>query len=371
MDADAWGAEERNRLRRALTSGQRESGSSDRLTGADATHRLGCAIARRDTDAIAALSRDAPSPSSSSPLANLRLALASAAIGMETRHDDRWSAIDRRRVEAAVALGRPARTLQVGSTPFLFEQAIPIITAELNGKSGYFIVDTGAPHSALSQSWCRRNGTHFAPGVDHEVDDGAGRAIAATTVRIETLVAGGVAADVPAIMFNFPGELDVAGILSPLDAFPGVPITLDYVRKRFATGEDGPNGCCVALFWEGGVPLVHAKIADADAILLLDSGAGGELLCESFADRFATTQLIEASTSNAAGMLPIRIGLELPLSIGGQDPRPHSFALMDCAGTGSDTDLIGHDGIVGGGWMAGRRITIDADRLHLRWDDGS
>ena len=42
--------------------------------------------------------------------------------------------------------------------------------------------------------------------------------------------------------------------------------------------------------------------------------------------------------------------------------------MKPCVATGSDTALIGCDGMIGGTWMAGRRLTIDADRLTLRFD---
>ncbi|UYY56989.1 retropepsin-like aspartic protease [Sphingomonas sp. S2-65] len=353
----AWDASDAGRLGEALLHGSAEMSPQHA-----ATHRLGIAIARRDMAAVAALA-DRDAGAFSSPLARLRLARACAAMGIPPTYDERWAAVDRRRVDAAVVLGQAGHGVRPGSAPFLFDQPIPIVEAEVDGKRGYFIVDTGAPHSALSRGWCERSGIRFAPGVAHSVEDGSGREIAATTVRIGSLQAGAAARDVPAILFDFPPGLDVAGILSPLDAFPGAVVTLDYAARRLMIGEDAPAQPGVALYWEGEVPLVHARIAGDDAFLLLDSGAGGELLCEHYAQRFASGPLRDATTANAAGVIAIRTGLALPLAIGGEAARACSFAIKPCATTGSDTSLIGRDGFVGGGWMAGRRITIAADRL--------
>ena len=353
---DAWTASDASRLREALLHAPAEMPAQH-----GATQRLGLAIARRDAAAIAALADEAATLFTT-PLARLRLARACAAMGIQPIYDDRWAAIDRRRVDAAVALGRPARMMRPGSTPFLFDQAIPIVEAALDGKRGYFIVDTGAPHSALSRAWCARNGVSFAQGVAHSVEDGSGREIAAETVRIGLLEAAAAATDVAAILFDFPPGLDVAGILSPLDAFPGASVSLDYAARRLIVGEDAPTLPETPLFWEGEVPLVHARVGGEDAFLLLDSGAGGELLCEQYASRFERGPLGDAVTANAAGSLAIRTGLALPLAIGGEAPRACSFAVKPCATTGSDTSLIGRDGFLGGGWMAGRRITIAPDR---------
>lgn len=354
-DAD-WTPSDRAGLRRSLIGGTRSSRST--------AHRLGEAIARRDDDALRGL------PPAETPLARLRLALARAAAGLEPSPDDAaWPTIDRARCAAARALAAPARVDRAGAAPFLFDQTIPIVEARVNGDArGYFIVDTGAPHTAVSRRWCASNGVPFDGGVAHSVDDHAGSEISAVTTRLRSIDVGAMARDVPAIAFDFPPGLDVAGILSPLDAFPGSAVTLDYAARAMVIGVDAPTTPGVALFWEGGVPLVHARVGGVDAMMLFDTGAGGEVLCADFAARFGTSRLAPATTWTAAGLVPLRLGLVQPLRVGAAPAIATSFAVKPCVTTGSDTALIGRDGMIGGTWMAGRRLTVDADRLTLRFE---
>jgi len=355
-----WTENDRGRLRRSLIDATPPRPTSSPM------HRLGSAVARRDTEALRRISA-APTP-----LARLRLALARAEAGLAPLADDPgWSATDRRRLLAADVLARPSRVDRRGATPFLFDQAIPIVEARVNGDArGYFIVDTGAPHTALSKRWCAANGVALDGGVVHGVDDDAGNEIAAVTTRLRSIAVGAVAVDVPAIAFDFPAGLDVAGILSPLDVFAGEAVTLDYAVRRLAIGDDAAPPSGVPLFWEGGVPLMPARVGGVDAMMLFDTGAGGEVLCARFAERFRTDHLLAATTRTAAGTVPVRLGLIQPLQIGGAAAIETRFAVKPCVATGSDTALIGCDGMIGGTWMAGRRLTIDADRLTL-WFDGA
>ena len=145
-------------------------------------------------------------------------------------------------------------------------------------------------------------------------------------------------------------------------------VTLDYAVRRLAIGRDASTAAGVPLFWEGGVPLMPARVGGIDAMMLFDTGAGGEVLCARFAERFRTDHLLAATTRTAAGTVPVRLGLIQPLQIGGAAAIETRFAVKPCVATGSDTALIGCDGMIGGTWMAGRRLTIDADRLTLRFD---
>lgn len=373
---EEWSAQDRALLR-AVLLGQRPEGALA-VPGdpaRSARRRLGLAIARLDGEAVRALARDPASPLAS---ASDRLRLAYAAAKWDPPTADRllaeagvhWTAEQGRRLRAARALNRPPREVAAGSAALRLEQGLPLVEGVLDRRHrGWFIVDTGAPHSVLSLDWCRRVGAALAEGVAHVVDDGAGGRIEAVATRLDHLEAGGTAGDVPAIAFAFPPGLEVAGILSPLDAFSGLAVTLDYARSSLSVGPEMVAGLGEALAWSDGVPLLPVTVQDRPAFFLLDSGAGGEVLCSGFARTLDIGQGRQAQTLTAAGAVSIEMTGPLAIAVGRAAPRRLPFAVKPCEKIDSLGDPVGQDGILGAGWLAGRALQVDADRRTCRFTD--
>lgn len=165
--------------------------------------------------------------------------------------------------------------------PFLFRQAIPIVEARVGAASGYFIADTGAPHTAISRKWWWESG-FGAPeiGAVQPIGDGAGNHIEAACVRIADFALGDAKAiNVPAVIFDFPEHLEVAGILSPLDAFPGCRAQFDWTSRRLRIHSD-IGGNREPVIWSGGNPLARVKLNEKETFLMIDTGAGHCALCE-------------------------------------------------------------------------------------------
>lgn len=373
---EEWSAQDRALLR-AVLLGHRPEGAlavpGDPARGA--RRRLGLAIARLDGEAVRALARDPASPLVSAS-DRLRLAYAAAkwdppsAEHLLAEAAAHWTAEQGQRLRAALALARPPGEVTSGRTALRLGQGLPLVEGVLARRHrGWFIVDTGAPHSVLSLDWCRRVGLAPAEGVAHVVDDGAGGRIEAVTTRLDRLEAGGTADDVPAIVFAFPSSLEVAGILSPLDAFAGLAVTLDYARSSLSVGPEAVAGPGEALAWSDGVPLLPVTVQDRPAFFLLDSGAGGEVLCSGFARTLDIGQRRQARTLTAAGTLPVEMTGPLAIAVGRAALRRLPFAVKPCEKIDSLGDPVGQDGILGAGWLAGRTLQVDADRRTCRFTD--
>ncbi|MDE1145751.1 MAG: retropepsin-like aspartic protease [Azospirillaceae bacterium] len=253
-------------------------------------------------------------------------------------------------------------------------QALPIVEATVDGQRGVFIVDTGAPHSALSRRWCVDRGLAWNGAVSHPVDDGAGTRIPAEAVRLGHVAAGGQARDVPAVVFDFPPGLAVAGILSPLDVFGGRPVRLDLRARRLVVGEaTGDAGAglpfTAPLHWRGGVPLVAARVAGRPGFLMVDSGAGGVVLCRAYA-RISGLHTPQATTTmSAAGALAVGVGLRAGIAVGGSAEVQADIALKPCRTVGPAAPVLALDGLLGVGWLGGRILDFSRDRLSLGFDE--
>lgn len=389
MPASGWGPRDRDLLRQVLREAMPPGALDEPADPAGtARRRLGLALARRDGAAVRALLAQAVAGrgplAQAGPADRRLLAHAAAHWDPPALHHmlaagwlDSLDEEQRRRLLAEAILAPPPGGVRPGRTGLRLHGGIPVVEAVVNGgRRGSFILDTGAPHTALSLDWCRRGGIPVESGIPHLVDDGSGRPIEALAFRLESLEAGAAARDVAAIAFAFPPGLDAAGILSPLDAFAGLDVVLDYRDGELAAGlapggGDAGLAHAVALAWSGGVPLLPGRVEGRDGFFLLDSGAGGELLCEGFvaAAGIALPQAQGAQTLTAAGSLEIRLAGGLALRIGDAAERLLPFAVKPCDSLDGEGDPVGLDGIVGAGWLAGRRLLVEAGRRRCRFSD--
>jgi len=342
------------------------------------THRqrLAWAVARRDLPEIRAIAQH-PGTLRDSALDCARLAAAQAAFGALSGWDrlsadyrfcgDEWAT----RIAAAAELGRAPSVLSAGSVALDLTHGLPLVKARVDDRAeGWFVLDSGAPHALLAEAWVQRNGLALVSGIAHHVEDGSGNQIDAVTTRVGSVALGAVARDVPAIVAALPPGLEVAGILSPLDLFPEHAIAFDFAQGRL-TVSDGlvAERYAVPLFWEAGVPLLPARAMGRPAFLMLDTGAGGEILCEDFARTVDLVASARATTNSAAGEIPIGLADDVAFAVSDSPEELLPIAIKPCRSSGPDVNYIGQDGLLGMGWMRGRRLLVSANRRGLSFSD--
>jgi hypothetical protein len=365
-----WTTTDQAFLKQALIG--RAVGEAPAGAGAElrARHRLARAIALRDRETLVAAAREELERPSLAASDGLRLARAIApweeavARALWDRTKRVWPRRLRAQVDASFYLAARSREVQVGGSGLLDRPKLPVVTATIDARhSGPFIVDTGAPHSVLSLAWCERQGIVFERGIVHTVDDGSGREIEARAVRIDRLAVGAVARDVPAVILDLPPSFQVAGILSPLDAFAGHPVALDFVARRLDVGPAPASLPFEAgLFWRDDVPLVHARVDGQDGLLMIDSGAGGQVLCKQFAKRLRVKPKRSIATLSASGPLAVGIAAPRAVAVGASPECLLEVAVKPCRSPRLQAPLLPLDGFLGADWMAGRRLAFAADR---------
>lgn len=283
------------------------------------------------------------------------------------RVEQRWPRRVKAQMEAAFHLADRSKEALAGGIELLDRQKLPLVMAMVNTRhSGPFIVDTGAPHCVLSRAWCEKQGLAFDREIAHTVDDGSGREIAASAVRIDRLDVGAIAREVPAIILDLPSSFQIAGILSPLDAFAGHAVALDMAARRLDVGvADASLPFEARLFWRDDVPLVHARVDEQDGFLMIDSGAGGQVLCKQFAKRLRVKPQRSIGTLSASGPLAVDIAAPRTVAVGASPERLLEVAVKPCRNPPLQAPLLALDGLLGIDWMAGRTLFFAADRRNV------
>jgi Aspartyl protease len=372
-----WTATDQNLHRQALLGTMNSTALDGFDSARQARHRLALAIANRETAFLhkAAMYENVDSNLSSND--RLRLILATATFGVADAKQlsdglmSDFTDVMSLKAQAAIALMKGGRCIRAGHVSFLEGQRIPIVKGTINGRhTGFFIVDTGAPHCALSRHWCQESDLTFEQTVKHQIDDGAGRTIEAAAVRLDHLLIGAESTDVPAVVFDFPAGLNVAGILSPLDAFAEMPVIIDNYQKRLVICERTPElSFDTRLYWREGVPLVHALLDGHSSFMMIDSGAGGEVICEHTARRLGYLSSKTTTTISASGPLKIGLGAKVEITVGREPPRKLDVATKPCRDRPPLVALLQLDGLLGCRWMSNKVVAFHADRLHVSYSE--
>lgn len=274
-----WTAERESRLRAALRAGRDGASLIDAQGDAGLSAAFALAADRPLSQsallALAALPRG-------SALDGYLVALSAIASGLPCPDPDGLDDVLRADL-AAQRFFCQRRPVVRGAcrVPCLFGQDIPIISGAVGPASGYFILDTGAPHTALSRRWWQDAGLPpCLPGARQRIGDGAGNFAEADCVRIDGLAIGElVADDVPAVLFDFPEGLELAGIISPLDSFPGCETRFDWAGATVSIAPAAPDAALEPIVWSGGNPAAFVAIDGREALMMIDTGAGGCALC--------------------------------------------------------------------------------------------
>lgn len=257
-----------------------------------------------------------------------------------------------------------------GTIPLLNNQQLAIVQATVNSSApAHFIIDTGAPCSLLSTAFAQHIGLHFKSEIYRTGRDGAGNILRLFPGVLDHMVIGTVhCRHYPVLVTDLSSDLNIAGILSPLDLFRKCFVEMDFQQNRlrlfpgthgsrpFKTGKKMLR---LPVHWNGNCPMVRVQVNEAEGIFLLDTGAGANLLCQTFADGLQSMNpdgrpLLETPT--AAGKTLIRRGGRGWLSVGHESPVEMDFLMKSCVTDPDDLFTGRLDGFVGMPWFRQRRI---------------
>lgn len=167
------------------------------------------------------------------------------------------------------------------------------ITASINGESGTFILDSGAPTSIVTPTFARIAKLQQS-GEQRVVYDGAGIASSMCTAKANEIEIGNWTGKNCCIdILKLNDELPVAGIFSPFELFHGLSITYELNQNRLRIGstpDDVQFLSCQPLYWAEGAASVKVCVQDKPLFALIDSGAGGFVMMQDSADQVGLTK---------------------------------------------------------------------------------
>jgi predicted aspartyl protease len=269
-------------------------------------------------------------------------------------------------------------------SPFLAGHELPIVLASIDNRAPeYFIVDSGAPTTLLSRTYCDTAGIHYLREYPHPTRGGSGDQLQLFPALLERISFGGASFyNCTAQVALFPQQFQVAGILSPLDTCRAVQTELDFrarVLRVYAATDPAPragqsDGLVekTDLTWDDGNIYVRASVDRRHAgYFLLDSGAGANILTLEFARRIGkkpsgSDTILSATMSGEA---LVSLGVNGSLAVGHSRPIRTEFMLKEWQPDPAVTAALVRAGYVGTPWMRGRRLVFPPNGCELFFTD--
>ncbi len=248
--------------------------------------------------------------------------------------------------------------------------ALAMIRLAVEGRTGRFVVDSGAPGCLLSAGFARAAGLAVGAAARSAYGGGGERLPLHPAVarRIEGpgFRLSGVALDVA----ELSGDLGVDGIVSPLALWRGRPLWFDGPGGALLVG-DPPDAArppfSAPLIWSEGSPLLPARVGNTPLRLLLDSGAGANLLTRETVAALGLDGEAEALTVSptAAGSTAIYPGGRLELAVGTAPPERFDYLVKPAVEAPLPVYPGLTEGYLGQPWFRVRRLRVAAERTSV------
>ena len=166
--------------------------------------------------------------------------------------------------------------------PFVLVNNLPVVQATVDGKTGNFILDTGAEATLLNQ--------RYFSGVPTATPVGTGATGAfqqTSSYRINRFVWQGLivqGVDLTAMDLNHLGAAPLLGVLGA-DLLAHYAVTVDYATRTVVLRAAGglpplPPRLSLPFDRRGHLPVIQVSIAHHTYNLAIDSGAGVNMLSE-------------------------------------------------------------------------------------------
>jgi len=273
-------------------------------------------------------------------------------------------------------LSAAARTASHASGPgqiaIRVHGALPVLVARFHGVEGRFVLDTGAPGNLVTTAYAQRAGLEPAPG-GRTVYDGGG-----SSIKLRPAIASEVAfAGAPPVV---DAVIDVAdlgprfpfdGLISPQALWRGLDLCLDGPALQLRIGPIAARSVHEApLRWVEGQPYVLASAGGRTLHMLLDTGAGGNLLMDDAARSLQLAVDPGAGTvrsATAAGFATIQAGGSLRVRIGTAPEEALHYAVKRRGPPAPACFASPLQGYLGWPWIAQRETLLPADRRILHF----
>ena len=284
-----------------------------------------------------------------------------------------------------LAAGRPTNHLHTGGQgAFLEEQKLFIAMVAVNGNPVEpFIVDTGAPTTVISKRYADRVKLPYRTDVAERGSDAASNPVRLYPAVLNLLKWDEIELEtVPVHVLELPENFKVGGILAPQDVLRGTPFEFDGPGRALRTLADQTTatwmkgaaspGRETLLQWSGGNFFVEAQAAGMPSLpFLLDSGAGGNGVCEDMLLKFgkAIDGGHQADSTTAAGSHRVRTDINGTIAVASESPQTSTLFAAPCPRDSEDS--VEKSGYVGAPWFWSRRVFFPADRRSIAFTEAS
>jgi predicted aspartyl protease len=260
---------------------------------------------------------------------------------------------------------------QESQIKFLENHALPIFPASVNNLSPeYFILDTGAATSVLSQAYCDRAGIVYLITHSYPAHDGAGREVTLYPTIVNQITIGGITVrNWIANVIRLSPNLKIGGIIQPLDTFRGITCELDMRERTFRVYPelkieewieqlDEPY-YSAQLIWDDGNVFVQGQVnGSIKGWFLFDTGAGANFVSPQLASKLGKVPESTSPTggTTATGTVQVFSGFKGELAVGDAPPTESAFLMKDRFLETQEIAPLMSSGYIGIPWMNGRKI---------------
>jgi hypothetical protein len=250
---------------------------------------------------------------------------------------------------------------------------LPACEALINGQSGRFIVDTGAPSTLLTRTFADR--AALATGLNGRVAfDGGGIPLTVyPAIAHQVSIAGSVVQGAVIDVADLPATFPYDGVLSPQSMWRRQRLLLDGPGRTLTVGamvDSHELPWSGDITWVEGVPHVFARMSGKWLAMLVDTGAGANLITEETADELGMEEHERGTTfrsPTAAGHATIRRGRRLAAAVGSAPEEEMEFAVKRMTRPEAQVFPSPLQGYLGQTWFRQRRVLFDADCRSLRF----
>ena len=248
--------------------------------------------------------------------------------------------------------------------PFALVNNLPVVQATVNGRTGNFVLDTGAEATLLNR--------HYFAGVPTAAPAGAGATGAfkhTSSFRINRLAWQGLTVqdvDLTTMDLNHLGAAPLLGLLGA-DLLAHYAVTVDYATRTVVLRASGgpsplPPRLTLPFARRGHLPVIQVTIARQSYDLAIDSGASVNMLSENLWTELEgdlTTPFTTSLGGAATRVQTVKGGTVKRALLAHQLPLVNMVTVFTTIGPLANSQPTPIDGILGYEFLRQYQVTIN------------